>query len=393
MHYYERNIVEIKTEYTDFFINMISPLVFEGMKSIYMRAVELEKTYEEAARKNVAFKNPGVLKLFQHFLKGVPSLNVNLIEAEMIRIRDSSKHADIFDKLIKAVIKSNIVLLTYNASGKECKLVNEKFHEKIDINNFIHKIYIECAIQFYNNPELFWDKYPPIEIQKNKRDAINIIKSCVREAIIKILPLEYILVEYLKNDYIQNPDLNHEQRVRKLLLEEDKQINLYDENMPPLIDPRDNGEDEESRKLFNELNKNLSNMDDLILNKNSDDRNDRRDDRRDDRDDRRDDRDDRRDDRDNNRYEDDYRHDTPKKLNTEEEYNSRINANGYTFDLLNKKNKSKPNVDNVNNVNNVDNVDNGRREDSEDFNVRKQNIVEDKINNINSKEYYKAMFM
>ena len=142
MHYYERNIVEIKTEYTDFFINMISPLVFEGMKSIYMRAVELEKTYEEAARKNVAFKNPGVLKLFQHFLKGVPSLNVNLVEAEMIRIRDSSKHADIFDKLIKAVIKSNIVLLTYNASGKECKLVNEKFHEKIDINNFIHKIYI-----------------------------------------------------------------------------------------------------------------------------------------------------------------------------------------------------------------------------------------------------------
>ena len=34
-----------------------------------------------------------------------------MIEAEMIRIRDSSKHADIFEKLIKAVLKSNIILL------------------------------------------------------------------------------------------------------------------------------------------------------------------------------------------------------------------------------------------------------------------------------------------
>ena len=403
MHYYERNIVEIKTEYTDFFINMVAPLVYEGIKSIYLRAVETEKQYEEAANKNVAFKNPGVLKIFQHFLKGVPALNVNLVESEMIRIRDSSKHADIFDKLVKAVIKSNIVLLTYNASGKECKLVNEKFHEKIDVNNFIHKIYIECAIQFYASPELFWDKYPTIELQRNKREAINIIKECIREAIIKILPLEQILIEYLKNDYIKDPELNHEQRVRKLLIDEDKQINLYDENLPPLLDPRENGDEEESNKLLKELNRNLSNMDDLILNKHSDEYHDRdrRDDEERDRRDRRDDdrdrerhdekydkdrRDDRTDDKyhnDDNKYEE-YKNEKEYKMNTEEEYQSRLNTAGYNLDLLkSSKNKKLPEKTEKKEL----------KEDSDDFNVKKSNIVEDKINKIDSKEYYKAMFM
>lgn len=363
MHYYERNIVEIKTEYTDFFINMVAPLIYEGIKSIYFRAIETEKQYEEAANRNIAFKNPGVLKIFQHFLKGVPALNVNLIESEMIRIRDSSKHADIFDKLVKAVIKSNIVLLTYNASGKECKLVNEKFHEKVDVNNFIHKIYIECAIQFYASPELFWDKYPTIELQKNKREAINIINECIREAIIKILPLEQILVEYLKNDYIKDPELNHEERVRKLLI---------DENLPPLLDPRENGDEEESNKLLKELNRNLSNMDDLILNKQSD----------------REDRDRDREDRDkyyneDNKYED-YQNEKEHKMNTEDEYQAKLNNPNYNLDLL-KSSKTKKSPEKTEKKE--------LREDSDDFNVKKTNIVEDKINKIDSKEYYKAMFM
>ena len=109
MHYYERNIVEIRNEYTDFFINMAAPLIFEGMTSIYNRSLELETQYNEVSKKNVTIKNPGVLKIFQHFLKGIPNLNVNLIESEMIRIRDSSKNADIFEKLIRALFKINII--------------------------------------------------------------------------------------------------------------------------------------------------------------------------------------------------------------------------------------------------------------------------------------------
>ena len=34
-HFYERNIVEIKNEYTTFLVTMITPPIYEGMKSIY----------------------------------------------------------------------------------------------------------------------------------------------------------------------------------------------------------------------------------------------------------------------------------------------------------------------------------------------------------------------
>jgi hypothetical protein len=43
--------------------------------------------------------------------------------------------------------------------------------QRIDIKTFIHKIYIECAIQFFNYPELFWHKYSTNEVQKKKREA------------------------------------------------------------------------------------------------------------------------------------------------------------------------------------------------------------------------------
>ena len=362
MHYYERNIVEIRNEYTDFFINMVAPLIFEGMTSIYARSLELESQYNEVSKKNVSIKNPGVLKIFQHFLKGIPNLNINLIESEMIRIRDTSKNADIFEKLIRSVFKSNIILLTYNASGKECKLVNEKFHERIDIKNFIHKIYIECAIQFFNYPELFWHKYSTNETQKNKREAINVIKECIREAILKVLPLNDILVEYLKNDYIQNQDEEASHKVRQLLLDEDKHLNLYDEEKP-ILDKYDDGmEEADSNKLFKDLNQNMTNMDDLILNKKSD----------------------------NNSF---HSHNS-NKMNTEEEFKNRLNKDGYTFDLLNK-NKNNNNNNNNNNKPNTppyNKEDNRIEENSEHFDVSKPQLEEEKINKINPKEYYNAMF-
>ena len=61
-----------------------------------------------------------------------------------------------FDDLVKAVIKSNIVLLTFSTSNKQSDLVNNKYHETIDVNDFVHKCYIESARVIYNNPQLFW---------------------------------------------------------------------------------------------------------------------------------------------------------------------------------------------------------------------------------------------
>lgn len=199
-HLYEKNIVEIKNEYTTFITNIIAPSIYEGLKSLYTVSLTTHKKLEEQHLKNPrSEKSPGVLKIFQTCLKDIPSLNNHKISQEAERIRVNCKCSEWFDDLIKAVVKSNIVLLTY--SKNECDIVKQKHHEKIDTNEFIHKCYIESARIVYNNPELFWHEFPTLEIKRNQRDVCELIKIAIREAIRKMLPMRLILQEYLNNDY------------------------------------------------------------------------------------------------------------------------------------------------------------------------------------------------
>lgn len=192
-HYYEKNIVEIKNEYTEFLINILSPLIYEGIKSIYEKAQALEAIYKKSSN------NPGILKIFQICLKDIPNLNKLALENETNRIKEKSKCSEWFDALLMSVIKSNIILLTFNAKNKS-NIIEEKHHEKIDTSLFIHKCYIECSKVFYNCPEIFWHNYAPLEIKKNQKEIFDIIKNGIKEAIRKSLPIKLILDEYLTND-------------------------------------------------------------------------------------------------------------------------------------------------------------------------------------------------
>ena len=196
IHFYEKNIVEIKNEYTTFLVNVITPLIYEGIKSMYNYAIKVHKKLSQTGQ-----EVPSVLKIFQTCLKDVPTLNSHLLELEVKRIKESSKCSEWFDDLVKAVIKSNIVLLTFNTSCKQSDIVNQKYHEHVSSSDFIHKCYIESARSIYDNPELFWHEYPALEIKRNQRDTYAIIKESIKEAIRKMLPIRSILTEYLQNDY------------------------------------------------------------------------------------------------------------------------------------------------------------------------------------------------
>jgi hypothetical protein len=49
-HYFEKNVVEIKREYTEFLISILTPFLYEGFQSMYQNAKTLDLTYEEAAK-------------------------------------------------------------------------------------------------------------------------------------------------------------------------------------------------------------------------------------------------------------------------------------------------------------------------------------------------------
>ena len=196
-------LVETKNEYTTHLNNILTPLIFEGISSIYKEAQEI------AGPDNV-------LKIFQTFLKRIPKWNQVIIEKETNRIINSSQSYGWLGDLIKATLKANLVILIYNPTIKTQTKFDNSFYQNINVNDFIHKVYIECAREIWNNPYLLYHNYPPIEIKRNQRDCINIIKDCVKEAIRKLLPVKHILQIYLGEEMELN-NINNDDDFEKIM--------------------------------------------------------------------------------------------------------------------------------------------------------------------------------
>ncbi len=194
-------LVETKQEYTTQLVNILTPLIFEGLQSIYQDALENSSSDD-------------VLKIFQLFLKRIPKWNNDMISRESNRIMNNSKSYSWLSDLIKATLKANISVLTYNPSVKKQIKIDPTFYNNININDFIHKIYIECARDIWNNPYLFYHNFQPIDLKRNQRDAIITIKDCIREAIRKLLPVKHILSIYLGDEIEEaSPDDNFDKYI------------------------------------------------------------------------------------------------------------------------------------------------------------------------------------
>ena len=183
MNYYFY-LVETKKEYTIHLINVLTPLIYEGIASIY-----------EEAKNNTADEE---LRLFQGLLRKIPSWNEYLIEQETNRIVKISSKGNIIEDLIKAVIKSNIMLLTNTPPDKK---ENIRINHDITTSKFIHNSYIEVARNIFQNPYLFYHKYNSFELKKNQREANEVIKKSIEQSIRKLLPMNIILQNYLGDSF------------------------------------------------------------------------------------------------------------------------------------------------------------------------------------------------
>ena len=216
-------LVETKKEYTIQLVNILTPLIYEGLQSIYGEA------------KNLSNQNDNnVLKIFQSFLKRIPKWNNEMIEKEKNRILNNSRSLSWLKDLIKATIKSNIILLTHIPGTNKVPFINPDLYQNVNLGNFIHKIYIECAREIWNNPYLFYHNYPGIELKRNQRDSITLVKGCIEEGIRKLLPVKHILELYLGDEMIKGkPDDNFDKSMSdiqsknlSLLVKKDLENNL-----------------------------------------------------------------------------------------------------------------------------------------------------------------------
>jgi hypothetical protein len=177
-------LTESNNEWCSRVVHILTPLIIDGIKSIFDEAWKLCKENNELDK---------YLMTFQNFITRVPKWNSNLIQEETARICEKS-NCGYLEDLITCVHIIKLKSLT-------CIRVGQK-QKKIDINvpplnEFIHKIYINVARKLYSNVYLFERNIPPLQVQKNNRELELIVKECILLTIRDSIPVESILRTYM----------------------------------------------------------------------------------------------------------------------------------------------------------------------------------------------------
>jgi len=177
-------LYESRNEYCSLLLSKLSPLIIQGVRSIFDEAVRLCRDNEEDEK---------YLMTFQNFLARIPKWNPDIVVTESDRIKRVSGCAYL-EELITCVHITQLKVLTSIRVGREQK--------KIDISipklpEFIHRVYIESARRIYKNVYLFDTHVPPLTRQKNARECELIVNECIMSVIRESMPIETILRSYM----------------------------------------------------------------------------------------------------------------------------------------------------------------------------------------------------
>ena len=160
------NLQESRNEWCSRLVSIFTPLVEEGLKSIFDESWKICADTDEMGK---------YLMTFQNLMSRIPKWNATIIEDERKRIIERSG-CNYLEDLITCVHIIQLKVLT-------CIRVGNK-QKKIDIDipkldPFVHKIYINTARRVYSNVYLFEKNISPLQIQKNARELEMIIQEAI----------------------------------------------------------------------------------------------------------------------------------------------------------------------------------------------------------------------
>jgi hypothetical protein len=209
-----------KNEWGSRLVNILTPFMIEGLKSIFDESYKLCKDNNETNK---------YLMTFQNFISRIPKWNANIIETERKRIIEKSG-CNYLEDLITCVYIIQLKLLTAIRVGQKQK--------KIDINipkidDFIHKVYITIARKIYKYVYLFEINIAPLQIQKHNRELELIVQECILSTIRESIPVEAILRAYMdettEEDYIEE--------IKEQIIDNPKPVQAQPQPLAPVSSP------------------------------------------------------------------------------------------------------------------------------------------------------------
>jgi len=188
------NLHEARNEWCSRLVSIFTPLVTEGIKSIYAEAWKMCVDNDEVSK---------YLMTFQNLLSRVPKWNSVIVEEERKRIIERSG-CNYLEDLITCVHIIQLKVLTSIRVGNKQKKIDISIPK---IDHFIHKVYIHVARKVYMNVYLFEKNVNPLQLQKNSRELEMIIQECILMSIRESIPTEAIIRAYMDESVEQDEEV------------------------------------------------------------------------------------------------------------------------------------------------------------------------------------------
>lgn len=197
------NLHEARNEWCSRLVSIFSPLVIEGFKSIFNESWKMCIDNDEVNK---------YLMTFQELLTRIPKWNNDIISTERKRIIERSG-CNYLEDLITCVHIIQLKVLTCIRVGNKQKKIDISIPK---LDDFVHKVYINCARKIYTNVYLFEKNVTPLQSQKNNRELEMIVQECILISIRDSIPTEDIIRAYMDEN-----------------VEEEEQIIIEDIPKPP----------------------------------------------------------------------------------------------------------------------------------------------------------------
>jgi len=252
------NLNESRNEWSARLVSIFTPLVIEGVRSIFNESWKLCLDNDEANK---------YLMTFQNLLARIPKWNSVIIEEERKRIIERSG-CNYLEDLITCVHIIQLKVLTCIRVGNKQKKIDISIPK---LDHFIHKVYINAARKIYMNVYLFEKNISPLQTQKNNRELETIIEQCILNAIRESIPTEAIIRAYMDETTEQEEEiiiekLEEPENIKKNTIEDSKNSNVdeiteniirKEEDIPSLVPSIQNINNDEvvTRLTFNDIDR------------------------------------------------------------------------------------------------------------------------------------------
>jgi len=249
------NLHESRNEWCSRLVSIFTPLVIEGIRSIFNESWKMCLDNDEASK---------YLMTFQNLLSRVPKWNNIIVEEERKRIIDRSGCGYLED-LITCVHIIQLKVLTCIRVGNKQKKIDISI-PKLDV--FIHKVYIHVARKVYMNVYLFEKNISPLQIQKNQRELESLIQECILMTIRESIPTEAIIRAYMDESVEQEEEViienmeDTEPTAEVDSAETEQKEKKVEETVPDVVPTIQNLDDKEvvTKLSFNDTDSVLNNV-------------------------------------------------------------------------------------------------------------------------------------